>query len=218
MTDVANSGADTIRSDTESSTGGFTTWKAAIRNRADEADSGHIDVYIRSMLPPAGAKSAQVAALQRIRELVEETPFEHISLNVWGERLCRCEVCQSTDVGRAMLDTVRKFDTWGDKFDASAGPYFEEFQVDSAMTGESHHGVIPPRVTVALYLDGTLSGVFPCQMAGESCSVVDCCGVLESIAELPPRADSGAEPESEAEPSVESAEAEPGTPSDRSAL
>jgi hypothetical protein len=190
---------------------------AVIRDRADEAESGHIDVYIRSMLPPAGAKSAQVTALQRMRELVGGTPFEHISLNVWGERLCRCDVCQWTDVGRARLDTVRKFDAWGDEFDAATDPYFEEFHVDSTMTGESHRGVIPPRVAVALYLDGSLSGVFPCRMAGENYRVVDCCRVLESIAESPSGTDSGVGSEAESDSPVESTEAEPGAPSDRSA-
>jgi hypothetical protein len=159
----------------------FARWHAETRRALADADTGHIEVYVRSLLPPPGAKDAQTAAITSLRSAIEGTPVEDVAVNVWGERLCLCEACLGTDAGRVMLNTVREFERWGTEYDASAEPFFERTRRESSVTGASYEGIVPPRVTAALYLDGSLVGVFPARFGETHYSVGDLSETLAGL-------------------------------------
>jgi hypothetical protein len=161
--------------------GGFARWRADTGRELANADTARIEVYVRSLLPPPGAKDAQTGVLRTLKGTVEGTPVEDVAVNVWGERLCVCETCLGTDAGRAMLDTVRKFERWGTNYDASVRPFFERTDQESSVTGNTYEGIVPPRVTAALYLDGSLAGVFPARFDGTPYSVGDLAAVLPRL-------------------------------------
>jgi len=151
----------------------FSRWQREIRDALRDAEAARLDVYVRSMMPPPGAKDTQQNLLHDLQKLVEGTPIQNVGVNVWGERICLCETCRETDVGTAMLNTVREFEHWGEEYDAGTGSFFERLYQQSLVTGNSYEGISPPRVTVALYVDNSLSGVFPSYFAGEPYSVHD---------------------------------------------
>jgi len=176
-TTAVSDGDSTERDETDE----FARWRADTRRALANADTARIDVYVRSLLPPPGAKDAQTGALASLKGAIEETAVEDVAVNVWGERLCVCDVCLGTDAGRAMLDTVREFERWGAEYDASAEPFFEWTHQESSVTGSTYEGIVPPRVTAALYLDSSLAGVFPAQFGEEPFSVGDLSEVLPRL-------------------------------------
>ncbi|WP_123533256.1 HTH domain-containing protein [Halosimplex salinum] len=147
------------------------------------ADRRHVDVFVRSMLPPLGVKATQETLISRLDELSEESTIDGVSVKVTGNRLCLCGTCTETDAEAALLDRFRELDEWGDEFDASTSPFFETRTLDSSITNETARALVPPRVTVALYCDGTLTGVFPCEMDDSSYTVGDFISALDTLSE-----------------------------------
>lgn len=151
----------------------FDRWREETRATLAGAETARIDVYLRSMLPPPGAKDAQLSTLADLTALTDVTAVEDVTVNVWGERLCLCEDCRATDIGRMMLDRVRQFERWGLEYDASASAFFERTRQHSSVVGDAHEGITPPRVTAALVVDGSLRAVFPARFGDEAYSVGD---------------------------------------------
>lgn len=158
----------------------FDRWRdetvAALRG----ADSARIDVYVRSLLPPPGAKESQIREIDQFERFAEQSLIDDVSVNVWGERICLCDACRNMETGRVMLGTIRDLQSWGDDFDASVSPFFEHSKVASTVTDGTYEGISPPRVTAALYVAGSLAGVFPCRFGEDSYSVRDLSETLKS--------------------------------------
>lgn len=145
----------------------FAEWLERTRERFADADSRRVDVFVRSMMPPLGAKSRQERLIRRLDDLADAGDIDDVSVIVTGDRLCLCETCRGTDAEGALLERIRELGDWGDEHDASVEPFFETRDLDSSVAGETARALVPPRVAVALYCDGTLAGAFPCRM-GES--------------------------------------------------
>jgi hypothetical protein len=141
-------------------------------------------------LPPPGAKESQRELIARLAHAEDHAPVEEVTVNVWGERLCRCKACLETHTGGVILETVRDPEAWGDACEATASPFFEQTTQGSSLTGNDYGGIAPPRVTAALSVDGRLQGVFPCRFAGEPFNVHDFRAVLDATAEADTRIDS----------------------------
>lgn len=159
----------------------FDRWCFDTQRSLETAESARIQVYVRSLLPPPGAKEAQTTVIQRLERGAETIDIDEVLVDVWGERLCLCEDCRDRPVGRRLLDRVRTFESWGEEYDASVGSFFERSRQESEMTGGSYDGVVPPRVTAALYVDGTVAGVFPARFGDERYSVTDLADALPRL-------------------------------------
>lgn len=175
------------------STAAFDRWRAETERALDDAETARVDVYVRSMLPPPGAKEGQTAVLERFRELCEESVIGDVTVNVWGERICLCDACTDLDTGQMLRDTVRDLQRWGGEYDASARPFFERRKQSSSVTGNEYEGITPPRVTCALTIDGRLRGVFPAEFDGQSVSVRDFYEAIVSTADRERHAETGDE-------------------------
>jgi len=165
----------------------FHRWVAETRAALARAETSRVDVYVRSLLPPPGAKESQTDLVARLADAEGRTPVDEVTVNVWGERLCHCEECRETHTGRTVLRTIRDLEAWGD---ATVSPFFERTTQQSSLTGNAYEGIVPPRVTVALSVEGTLQGVFPCRFAGEPFSVHDFCAVLDGVTDADAHANS----------------------------
>lgn len=151
----------------------FSRWEETTESRFERADTRRVTVFVRSMLPPLGAKRTQEALIRELHDLEAEGRLNEVSVTVTGDRLCLCETCSGTDAGAALLDRVRELDGWGREFDASASRFFETREIDSSVAGETARALVPPRVAVALYCDGALAGVFPCEMGASTVTTED---------------------------------------------
>ncbi|QPV63609.1 hypothetical protein I7X12_02955 [Halosimplex litoreum] len=161
----------------------FRAWLDATADRFESADERRVEVFVRSMLPPLGAKSGQEALIARLDELTDESSLDAVSVTVTGDRLCLCETCAGTDTERALLDRIAELDEWGGDHDATASPFFEVRDLDSAMADETARALVPPRVTTALYCDDSLAGVFPCRIDGQEYAVADFADALHHFCE-----------------------------------
>ncbi|WP_436910118.1 HTH domain-containing protein [Halosimplex marinum] len=150
------------------------------------ADERRVEVFVRSMLPPLGVKSRQEALIARLDKLTGESALDAVSVTVTGNRLCLCDTCSGTDAGGDLLDRITEFDGWGDEYDATASPFFETRELDSAIAGETARALVPPRVCTALYCDGALAGVFPCRIGGREYAVADFLDALDRFSEERP--------------------------------
>ncbi|ELZ22329.1 hypothetical protein C475_17493 [Halosimplex carlsbadense 2-9-1] len=161
----------------------FRAWMDATADRFESADERRVEVFVRSMLPPLGAKSSQEALIARLDELADESSLDAVSVTVTGSRLCLCETCSGTDTESELLERIAELDEWGGDYDATASPFFETRELDSAMAEETARALVPPRVTAALYCDDALAGVFPCRIDGRKYAVADFADALDHFCE-----------------------------------
>lgn len=161
----------------------FGSWMERTDERFAAADDRRVEVFVRSMLPPLGAKGSQEALIERLDDLADRSAIDDVSVTVTGNRLCLCETCTGTDVGGELLERVRELDEWGEEFDASTSPYFETRTLDSAVAGQTARALVPPRVATALYCDDALAGVFPCRMGESEYAVADFLEALDRFSE-----------------------------------
>jgi hypothetical protein len=62
------------------------------------------------------------------------------------------------------------------------GSYFEHTSLTASLTGGTYRGIVPPRLTAALYVDGSLQAVFPTRFGDEAYTVRDFAEVVGRIA------------------------------------
>lgn len=170
-----------MSSDETPSTAGFDAWKRAISDGFETAENRHVSIYVRSTLPPLGAKSRQERVIDSLDGMVERGLLDSVDLVVTGDRLCLCGTCTGTTGGGEVVDLVERLREWRGPAGASAAPFFERREVTSAIAGESATAIVPPRVAVSLSLDDSLAGVFPCRVGSEHYTVEDFLGVLGEL-------------------------------------
>jgi hypothetical protein len=162
------------------STEGFERWIAEATETVRAGEDARVDVFVRSLLPPPGAKDAQTEILDRLDESIDETPAS-MRVQVWGQRICRCEICQDTEIGRIFLDRIETLTSWGDRFDADASAVFDYTSQESSVTGSTYEGIRPPQVTAVLYVDGVVTGVFPNRFGDRHVTVVEFVDLLPTL-------------------------------------
>lgn len=89
----------------------FADWVAETAAAMVRADTVRVDLYVRSMLPPPGAKEAQRAVIERLTEFEEGSTVQEVTVNVGGERLRLCDGCSDSYTGRTAIETVEEFRT-----------------------------------------------------------------------------------------------------------
>lgn len=158
-------------------------WWSDVEQRMDAAASRRVDVYVRSLLPPHGARGCQRRVFDRLDALTQQSLLDDVSVHVIGERICLCDTCASTDAGANIVERIRELDGWGEEYGASTSRFFETRRFSSSITGEETHALVPPQVAVALRADDRLCGVFPCEMGGETYCVDDFVSAMQRLAE-----------------------------------
>jgi hypothetical protein len=138
------------------------------RDYVAELESGadhHVTVFFRSLTPHSGSHDGRARLVERLESAVQTDVLNGYDARILGGEICLCGTCQSLQPARDVLETARELSGWRNAGLTSAG--FTEREVDCSFTGEEYRVLAPPETTVGVYLDGTLSGVFPCA-AGDS--------------------------------------------------
>jgi hypothetical protein len=138
-----------------------------------EDETLSVDLYLRSLSPPAGTHAGQQSRLERLSELYEAGNLGTLRVSVWGDQLCLCESCASTRAGRRMLDTVEKFEAWAAQADGEVALPLDRRRVQSAYAETDRETLSVPQFLMAVYAGPSLVAVFPHTAGNTSYSVTD---------------------------------------------
>jgi hypothetical protein len=158
------------------------------RYRADvQTEKPHrITVFFRSLAPSQGSHDRRSGILDRVERAAEMSVLDSYDITVVGEGLCLCDDCASTRIARRMHETLQTLRRGGSEDIEPTG--FVERPVDSQMTGEHYRLLVPPEVSLAVYVGDSLRGVFPATVGGASVSVDGFLDALETLGDVSARA------------------------------
>lgn len=125
-----------------------------------------VQVFLRSLGAPAGCQDKQATVFETLDRLEDAGIVTSTSVTLWGDRIYLSDRCSHTPVGEFVREKIREFEEWASGRDG-VDLRFERRTIDSSITGESHDMIRPPQVSLAVYADDDLAGVFPCSMDGE---------------------------------------------------
>lgn len=132
-----------------------------------------VEVFVRSLAAPAGVHDEQIAVLERLKGLEDRGRLAGWNVTIWGERLCECEICEATAAGRTIRDRMREFRDWTERAGGEVSLPFERREIESEFAGTVVEGIVPPRVTLALYAEDRLLRVYPYTEDGTTHNVSD---------------------------------------------
>jgi len=156
-----------------------TSWWERYRDDVAGGKTHTMDVFFRSLAPSQGSHDKRRQILQRLDAAAESTSLETYNIHVIGDGMCLCEDCTSTRIARHMHDTLSSLrDGGSDRIEPTG---FSERSVDSEMTGEHYRLLIPPEVTLAVYVGDVLRAAFPARVEGVPVSVSDFLDAYSSI-------------------------------------
>lgn len=135
-------------------------WWGQFRRRRERSTTSHVEVYLSACAPVPGTHAQRNCFFDRLAAATDEQ-IESYGTTVLGNALCRCERCRSRDHHRDLLATVTELMTWEGAGLTGCG--FVEREIDSTVTGEQYSVISPPALSVGVYVDDALVGVFPCQ-------------------------------------------------------
>lgn len=133
----------------------------------------HVEVYLRSLAPPMGARQFQEQLLDTLTAIEKRGIVETISITVWGEGICPSSHSANTQVGREMLSKIDEFRSWAEGTDGVINIPFEERQIDSSITNETYRRIVPPEYCLAVYTKDDLELVLPCAIEGQALRISD---------------------------------------------
>lgn len=140
-----------------------TWWERYNRNRSD-SETHEVSACIRSLAPAHGQHDTRATVLAELESAVQSGRIDCYNLTVLGEQICRCQSCQSCTEATRALETAEALAGWRANGLRSTG--FTERTVSSRMTGEEYRVLVPPELSIGVYVDDELVGVFP-SMSGE---------------------------------------------------
>jgi len=138
-----------------------------------------VEVCLRSLAPPIGARSEQERILERLASLENRGLFESVSVTVWGKAICPDSFSGETVTGRRILDRVDAFRSWADGVEVPVRLPFEHRPVSSTVTAEEYRKITLPRLCLAVYAGDSLALVLPGQLDDVSVCVDEFLSLFE---------------------------------------
>ena len=139
-------------------------WWNQYRKRLSAADRSRLTLYVRSLSPSPGGHNRRRQLRELTRTVSSQGAVDAVGVSVLGEEICLCDQCLEAVVDEEILRTVNKLRKWRGGGIKATG--FTERAVDSAITEEQYRTVVPPEVSLGVYVEGSLVGVFPCAAEG----------------------------------------------------
>lgn len=122
-------------------------------------DPPRVELFVRSLSPPAGRNPARMQ-LSRLRRLDEAGALD-LSVSVWGREVALSTTAARTDAGQSVLARVADAREWADDRGVCVDPFFETRAVTSTLTGEAYTALVLPVACLFEYRGGELSHVAP---------------------------------------------------------
>lgn len=138
-------------------------WWKRYREQFESASEHSIRVFVRSWAPRPGSHDQRTGLIKRLEQATADERVGSYDVTVVGRDICVCEECRrlsSGDLRQTILDLAQ----WRSGGIRSTG--FTEREVRSEITGEQYRTISPPETTLGIYVDGSLTGVFPCRADG----------------------------------------------------
>lgn len=144
----------------------------------DDSNSRNVELYVRS-LAPYGTRNEQDAIVERLLDLERRDVIDDVDLTIWGSEVCLDSASAQVGTGRRVAERIRDFYGWCEDHRASIEPFFDLSTVESSITGDSFHRVVPPHRCLAIYVDDRLEEVYPNTVEGNVRSLEDGLSSLE---------------------------------------
>ena len=142
------------------------SWWDQYQDQLTAGGVNRVELFIRSCTPALGTHDRRNQLFRSIEQQVNDGPLERYDITVLSDKFCLCENCQELyDDG--LIDTVKRLMSWRSGGIRSTG--FGEQDVDSSILDEQYTVIVPPEITLGVYVDDRLVGVFPCRAAGVNC-------------------------------------------------
>ncbi len=160
-----------------------TSWWESYRTDVAAGQPHRIEVFFRSLAPSQGAHDKRRRIVSQLDEASSTSSLDSYDLHVVGDGMCLCEDCAETRLARHMHDTLATLREGGsDEIEPLA---FSTRTVDSQMTGEHYTLLVPPEVSLAVYVDSSLRGVFPAAVEEVTVSVTDFLDAFTTLENAP---------------------------------
>lgn len=122
------------------------------------SDGTHrVSVFLRSFTPRHGHPQQCIETLQTAREV---DLVDDYNVTILGNEICICDRCQEQTPINRIIETVTTLREWADSGLEASG--FMRRSVDSALAGEQYDMIVPPHLSLGIYDEDALVGVFPC--------------------------------------------------------
>jgi hypothetical protein len=140
------------------------------------SDRPTVDLYV------ATGKTAlwerQGSVIDELDRLETAEAIDGYRVRVWSGLVPTDGPLSETAFHRSAARAAREFEAWADDHERPVEVPIERESVASELTGTEYHVLRPPAVCVALYRDGDLTAVYPCDVEGDRHSIPD---VLDRI-------------------------------------
>lgn len=154
-------------------------WWKRYRSALAACESRRFEVFFRSLAPSPGAHSQHKRIIDRLDDVASGDQIDGYDITVLGEQLCLCDTCRGTQMGEYLHERLEELREWRG---GGARPLsFNERMVQCSITDEEYTILEPPNVTLAVYGDEELQGVFPAQIEGRAVGVLDFLEGVESV-------------------------------------
>lgn len=161
---------DTIADEGQASTKRQTAqWWERYTTELESATDHYTTVFFRTLTPPPGGHRQRTEILELLKAAARRDLIDGYDVRVLGGDICLCTTCQGTEPAQQALETVTELAGWHDGQTTSTG--FREREVDCSITSDQYRILVPPETAVGVYLDDSLTGVFPCVADGTHYSV-----------------------------------------------
>lgn len=139
-------------------------WWEQYREKREAATDHRVCLFVRSLAPIPGQHSRRAYLISGLEKAASSPILDSFEITSLGTEICTCEACRAMGDGDEILGTVLQLKEWRTGGIRSTG--FTEKTVDSSVTGDHYESIVPPEVTFGIYIDGVLTGVFPCVADG----------------------------------------------------
>ncbi|WP_349674914.1 HTH domain-containing protein [Haloarcula sp. JP-L23] len=130
------------------------------KGQAERVETGtHVELWLRGN-PPACVRDAQEEAYERLQRLKRAGRIPSVTSHVWEpiETTPRATDPEHTAVYR---ETISEFRDWANERGYSLCPGFQTRDMTPMLADESREEIVPPILCLAVYVDDTLTTVFP---------------------------------------------------------
>jgi hypothetical protein len=139
-------------------------WWERHDERLKRTNDHHVRVFIRSHAPVIGTHNLRQEILEQLDRADADNHVDGYDVTALGGDICMCETCQRLGSENDLRETILELVQWRDGGIQSTG--FTHREVESSIAGESYRTISPPETTLAIYMDDSLRGVFPCMADG----------------------------------------------------
>ena len=146
------------------------SWLHSHENNVTDASGIRFDLFVRSLGAVQGSHGRQASILDRVDRLDRTDVVDTTRVTVWGDSVCVSECCADNDTVRAIRDRIDVFRSWA-RGNGHRAIGFREREVTSSITEESFDVIDLPTISLAVYVDSRLDGVFPVAVEGEEWTI-----------------------------------------------